>query len=100
MTDQEAIIHTRALIIVMGDLIGANYREALQQGIEALQERDARETKKKRKCGNCKHFCYGYGGLCSSIGHCELRDPSFTDHRKPSTRACKKFEELPVYEEG
>ena len=100
MTDQEAIVHTRALIVVMGDLIGEDYYTALQKGIEALQERIDKEAKKKLKCGNCSHFCYGYGGLCSSVGHCDIRDPFYRDTRKPTTRACKKFEELPIYEEG
>ena len=77
---------------------------AVLKGIQALVEKMQREQKAKElkeqhrnKCGDCEHFCFGYGGLCSTLGRCEIRDTAFNENRRANNRACKQFEKL---EEG
>lgn len=74
---------------------------AVLKGIQALVEKMQREQKAKElkelhrnKCRDCEHFCFGYGGLCSTIGSCEIRDEPFTENRRASNRACKQFKKL------
>ena len=74
---------------------------AVLKGIQALVEKMQREQKAKElkeqhrnKCGDCEHFIYGYGGLCSTLGRCEIRDTAFTENRRANNRACKQFEKL------
>lgn len=99
MTNKEAIeilTHTRFILARRNGKTA--YTEALNKAIGALKELDRQESKKqeikarqKHKCRECANFCFGYGGLCETIGHCSLRDAPFTDNRPASNRACKDF---------
>ena len=94
MTNLEAIA-------ILSDLkAGLKPKEAVAvlKGIQALTEKAQREQKARElkeqhrnKCGDCQYFCYGYGGLATTCGHCELKDAPFTDNRSPKNRACKTF---------
>ena len=94
MTNLEAIA-------ILSDLkAGLKPKEAVAvlKGIQALTEKAQREQKAKalkeqhrNKCGDCQNFCYGYGGLATTCGHCEIKDAPFTDNRSPKNRACKMF---------
>ena len=97
MTDLEAVA-------ILSDLkagLTPKQSVAVLKGIQALVEKMQREQKAKEikeqrrnKCGDCEHFCYGYGGLCSTLGRCEIRDTAFTENRRANNRACKQFEKL------
>ena len=73
---------------------------AVLKGIQALTEKAQREQREqalkeqhKHKCRDCDNFCFAYGGLSTTLGHCAIRDKAliYTDCRKASNRACKDF---------
>ncbi len=99
MTNKEAI---KILTQAKEDLIQRNGKTvfcfALIKAIAALVEKDEREQKAKalkeqhkNKCRDCENFCFAYGGLSTTLGHCAILDAPFTDNRKASNRACKNF---------
>lgn len=105
MTNKEAIEILTQSQIYWGRRNGkTQFTKALLKAVAALIEKEEHEQKAKElkeqhrnKCGDCEHFCYGYGGLCSTLGRCEIRDTAFTENRRANNRACKQFEKL---EEG
>lgn len=99
MTNREAIEILTKTQIYWGRRNGKKaFTEALLKAVAALIEKEEREQKAREikeqhrnKCGDCQNFCYGYGGLATTCGHCEILDAPFTDNRSPKNRACKKF---------
>ena len=101
MTNKEAIeILTKTSIFLSRRNGKHAYLIALTKAIKALIEKDEREQKAKalkeqhkHKCRDCENFCFAYGGLSTTLGHCAIRDKAliYTDSRKASNRACKDF---------
>lgn len=97
MTDLEAV----AILSDLKSGLTPKQSIAILKGIQALVDKMQREQKAKEikeqhrnKCGDCEHFYFGYGGLCSTLGNCEIRDAAFTENRRANNRACKQFKKL------
>lgn len=79
----------------LDDALDIVFTLAKEKIIEAEAEIDKRARLKdqnKNKCRDCVNFSYDCGGLDLSRGNCYIRDAPFTFYRKPSNKACKKFE--------